>query len=338
MLLLGFQSSFSQNTQGKWLGKITQQPGGYSQLYDLELDLSQRKNIWGESYAFEGDSLRIRIGLSGYIDKDSIRLNESQGWIREDKVPFKWIPCVKQFHLAYRREGDYEYLEGRWTGFSKDDPTSTCFPGRVILSRSVDGLNKFLEEHRDSVVITEPTVTASVVPPVLNFTEDFLNTEPKKITEIIVNQANLQIQLLDYMKVDNDTVSVYLNRNLLAKNIRISKRPTLLNFKLDTRIEFHEVLLYAENLGLVPPNTSELILVDGEIRHRVMIVSDKEKTAAIYLRYKLKKKDEIHISFPFTSFRVFSNFRPELQRYLDGTFTRRCVRSNSTQRAIYLAY
>lgn len=92
------------------------------------------------------------------------------------------------------------------------------------------------------------------------------------------------------MKVDNDTVSVYLNRNLLAKNIRISKRPALLNFKLDTRIEFHEILLYAENLGLVPPNTSELILVDGATRHRVMIVSDKEKTAAVYLRYKPKKK------------------------------------------------
>ncbi|MGB4398743.1 MAG: hypothetical protein WBJ10_05200 [Daejeonella sp.] len=290
MLLLNIQASFSQNIEGKWLGKITQQPGGYSQLYDLEFDLSQRKNIWGESYAFEGDSIRIRIGLSGYIDKDSIRLNESLGWIREDKVPFTWIPCVKQFYLAYRKEGDFEYLEGRWTGFSKDDSRSPCYPGKVILSRSVEGLNKFLEDHRDSVVITEPLVTASVAAPVLDFTSDFLNTEPKKVTEIIVHQPELQIQLVDYMKVDNDTVSVYLNRNLLAKNIRISKRPALLNFRLDTRIEFHEVLLFAENLGLVPPNTSELILVDGENRHRVMIVSDKEKTAAVYLRYKPKKK------------------------------------------------
>lgn len=290
MLLLSFQTSFSQNIQGKWVGKITQQPGGYSQLYDLEFDLSQRKNIWGESFAFEGDSVKIRIGLSGYIDKDSIRLNESLGWIREDKVPFKWIACIKQFHLAYRSEGGFEYLEGRWTGFSKDDSSSPCYPGMVILSRSVEGLNKFLEDRRDSVVTTEPTVTASLDPQVLDFSSNFLNTEPKKVTEIIVTQPDLQIQLVDYMKVDNDTVSVYLNRNLLAKNIRISKRPALLNFRLDTRIEFHEILLYAENLGLVPPNTSELILVDGENRHRVMIVSDKEKTAAVYLRYKPKKK------------------------------------------------
>jgi hypothetical protein len=283
------QNTFSQSIQGKWVGKITQQPGGYSQLYDLELDLTQRKNIWGESYAFEGDSVQIRIGLSGFIAQDSIRLNESAGWLRQDKVPFTWIACVKQFVLAYRKEANFEYLEGTWTGVSIADASDPCFPGKVILSRSLAGLNKFLEDHKDSVIVTEPIVTLSAEPPVLDFKSKFLNTGPKKITEIVVSHPDLQIQIVDYMKVDNDTVSVYLNRNLLAKNIRIDKRPAVLNFKLDTRVEVHELLLYAENLGLVPPNTSEMILVDGEQRHRVMIVSDKEKTAAVYLRYKPKK-------------------------------------------------
>lgn len=290
MLFLGFQSSFSQNIQGKWVGKVTQNPGGYSELYDLELELTQRKNIWGESYAFEGDSVRIRFGLSGYIAKDSIRLSESLGWIREDKVPFSWVACVKQFMLAYRKEGSFEYLEGRWTGVGTDDLSKPCLPGKVILSRTIEGLNKFLEEHKDSVVVTEPILTTNVLPAELDFNPRFLNTEPKKITEIVVNQPDLQIQVVDYMKVDNDTVSVYLNRKLLAKNIRISKRPALLNFKLDTRLGHHEILLFAENLGQIPPNTSELILVDGEKRHRVMIVSDKEKTAAVYLRYKPKAR------------------------------------------------
>jgi hypothetical protein len=282
-------SSYSQTIQGKWVGKITQQPGGYSQLYDLELDLNQRKNIWGDSYAYEGDSVRIRIGLSGFIDKDSIRLSESEGWIREDKVPFSWIACVKKFVLAHQVEGNFEYLEGRWSGVSKEDPSESCVPGKVILSRTVEGLNKFLEDHKDSIIIPEPIATAAIAP-VLDFSPSFLNTEPKKITEITVTQPDLQIQLMDYMKVDNDTVSIYLNRNLLTRNLRIEKRPALISFKLDTRIELHELLLYAENLGQVPPNTSEMILIDGEKRHRVMIVSDKEKTAAVYLKYKPKKR------------------------------------------------
>lgn len=290
IISLSFQYSFSQSIHGKWIGKITQQPGGYSQLYDLELDLNQRKNIWGDSYAFDGDSVKIRIGLSGFFDKDSIRLNESVGWIREDKVPFTWIACVKNFVLAYRKDDNFEYLEGTWTGVNKDDPSDPCFPGKVILSRTIDGLNKFMDDHKDSVIVTEAVTVLNSVPLLLNFSTDFRETTPKKITEIVVNHADLQIQLVDYMKVDNDTVSVYLNRNLLAKNIRIAKRPALLNFRIDTRIELHELLLYAENLGKIPPNTSEMILVDGEKRHRVMIVSDKEKTAAVYLKYKPKKR------------------------------------------------
>jgi hypothetical protein len=158
--------------------------------------------------------------------------------------------------------------------------------GKVILSRSIEGLNKFLEQRKDSVVNTITQNPEPEVPVLVDFNSDFLETEPKKVTEIDVHNADLQIQLLDYLKPDNDTVSVYLNRKILAKDVQISKRPALIKFRIDKRITVHELLLYAENLGLIPPNTSELILIDGETKHRVMIVSDKQKTAAIYLRYK----------------------------------------------------
>jgi len=286
VLSLFLSNAFSQEISGKWYGKLTQGPGGYNDLYDLELNLNQKKHIWGESFASYGNANKIRIGLSGRIDRDSIKLAESIDLIREDIVPWTWVACIKKYHLAYRKDGNFEYLEGTWTGVNKEDPTDACIPGRVILSRSLSGLNLIISELKDSIINTEQIVYQSPEPPIINFSTKFLNTIPKKVTEINVNHSNLQILLLDYMKVDNDTVSVYLNRDLLIKNIRVAKRPAVINFKLDTRIELHEVLLYAENLGLVPPNTSELILIDGETKHRIMIVSDKEKTAALYLRYK----------------------------------------------------
>jgi len=276
----------SQEISGKWYGKLTQGPGGYNDLYDLELNLNQKKQIWGESFASYGHANKVRIGLSGRINGDSIRLAESIDLIREDIVPWTWVACIKKYNLAYRKDGNFEYLEGTWTGVNKEDPTDACIPGRVILSRSLSGLNLLLSELKDSIINTEQIVYQSPEPPIINFSTAFLNTIPKKVTEIYVNHKDLQIMLLDYMKVDNDTVSVYLNRELLTKNIRVAKRPAVITFKLDPRVELHEVLLYAENLGQVPPNTSELILIDGETKHRIMIVSDKEKTAAIYLRYK----------------------------------------------------
>lgn len=286
LLSILYQEILAQNISGKWYGKITQGPGGYSELYDLELNLTQKKSIWGDSNAWMGNVVRIRIGLSGKMKGDSVNLNESLGWIREDVVPWDWVACIKTYDLVYRIDAAYEYLEGTWSGISKDNPKEDCIPGKVILSRSIEGLNKFLEQRKDTLISTIAQNPEPAAPVLVNFNSDFLKTEPKKVTEIDVYNADLQIQLLDYMKPDNDTVSVYLNREILAKNIQISKRPALIKFRIDKRIVLHELLLYAENLGLIPPNTSELILIDGETKHRVMIVSDKQKTAAIYLRYK----------------------------------------------------
>jgi hypothetical protein len=285
LLSLLTSNSFSQEISGKWYGKLTQGPGGYNNLYDLELTLNQKKYVWGESFASYGNTNKIRIGLSGRIKGDSIRLAENKDLIREDVVAWNWVACIKKYNLAYRKDGDLEYLEGTWSGVNKQDSTNVCIPGRVILSRSLAGLDLLLAERKDSIINTEQAVYQRPEPEILNFKTEFLNTFPKKVTEINVYHSNLQIQLLDYMKVDNDTVSVYLNRDLLAKNIRVTKRPTVLNFKLDTRIKLHEVLLYAENLGMVSPNTSELILIDGDRKHRIMIVSDMEKSATIYLKY-----------------------------------------------------
>ena len=283
-------AAFSQNISGKWFGKITQQPGGYSQLYDFQLELNQKKNIWGDSYASMKDSVEIRIGLSGYIDKDTIRLSENRDWVRVDKVPWNWVACIKNINLSYRKENDNEYLEGTWNGVSKDRPYEDCIPGRVILSRTVEGLNQFLYENRDSVIIAARPSTLiknEASPP--DFNTPFMETEAKKVTEIQVHNKDLQLQLIDYLRVDNDTVSIYLDREIMAKNVWISKRPTVINFSLNPGFEMHEILLFAENLGEIPPNTSELLIIDGKDTHRVMIVSDKQKTAAVYLKYKPRK-------------------------------------------------
>ena len=282
-------NAFSQNISGKWYGKITQHPGGYSQLYDFELDLRQTKSISGESLSFMKDSVEIRIGLTGYVDRDTIRLSESRDQVRTDKVPWNWVACIKNINVAYRKEQENEYLEGNWNGVSKERPYDDCIPGSVILSRTVSGLNQFLYENRDSVITASNITPVDDKVTVPDFKTPFLETAIEKVTEIQVHNKNLQLQMLDYLKVDNDTVSVYLNRRILARNVWISKRAAVINFSLDPNIQMHEILLYAENLGEIPPNTSELLIIDGEDTHRVMIVSDKQKTAAVYLKYKPRK-------------------------------------------------
>ncbi len=272
--------SFAQNIAGKWYGKITQIAGGFSELYDLELTLSQKKNISGESYAFIPNVLSVKIGLKGFIDGDSIRLSESLYDIREEFMPVSWIACIKHLNLKYYKQGGNEFLKGVWNGNSKED-RSPCLPGEVILSKSKQALNEFIANdgfQRPYLIDTLPYLP--------DFTPIFLATEIKKVKEVEVHNRQIELRISDYMKVDNDIITIYFNRQAIASKKTISKKQIRLNIDLDKNRDLNEIILFAENLGHIPPNTSQLVIIDGNITHRLVIESDKQKTAAIYLKYK----------------------------------------------------
>lgn len=272
--------AFAQDVSGKWYGKITQGPGGYSQLYNLELDLKQRTGITGESYSYIPDILDARVGLSGSIKGNYIELQEFKDLVKEERLPLTWVLCIKKFVLTYRAEGNIEYLQGDWSGVSKEDGDE-CVPGKIVLARTKQDLQTFFDKGGFNVPIPAP--------PVPVFTSNFNNTTVTKVSEIEVTHPTLQIRLYDYLKVDNDTVSVYLNRTRLAHAEGLSKRAVKIDFQLDPRIDLNELLLFAENLGKIPPNTSLMEIIDGKHTYRLKIESDKQKTAAIYLRYKPSK-------------------------------------------------
>jgi len=283
IFLFLFTTANAQDISGKWYGRITQLPGAYSEQYELELDLKQDRNkIRGESFATIKDTLYIRIGLTGTLDADSIRMQENIQEVRQEVLPYGWLMCVKNIQVGLTRLEDKEYLEGRWSGIGRD--LEACLPGRIILARSKEDLNYYLLNHR-----TPPpqiTPVSQIVPTNEDFSTPFLNTEARKVAEITVSNRTLQLQVRDYRKIDNDTISVYLNRESLIKNVRIARKIISIDFALNSERELNELLLYAENLGRIPPNTSQLVLVDGDKTHRIMIESDKQKSAAIYIRFK----------------------------------------------------
>ncbi|MFD2162578.1 hypothetical protein ACFSJU_09265 [Paradesertivirga mongoliensis] len=272
---------WGQNISGKWYGKIIQGPGELCQICNFELELSHRKKISGESYTFIKDTSDIRIGLFGFLLGDSIKLEESENYIYRSKRPPGWDICIKSFTLKYHKVGQDEFLLGRGTGVTLDD--SVCIPAQIVLSKTKTALNAYLHDPSAVQLAINSPPNLSVLP---NFTPVFLNTSLKTVKEIEVRNRSLELRINDYMNVDNDTVSIYFNRDIVANKQRISKKQVRLNINLDSRLELNEIILFAENLGRIPPNTSQLLIVDGANTHRLMIESDKQKSAAIYLKYK----------------------------------------------------
>ncbi len=98
---------------------------------------------------------------------------------------------------------------------------------------------------------------------------------------------SLVISLFDNGEVDGDTVSVILNNKII-----ISKRELTAN-AITTTIyitpdlgDSLQLVLFAENLGSIPPNTGLLTVRDGNNRYEIRFTGDLQKNSAIILRKK----------------------------------------------------
>jgi type IV secretory pathway VirB9-like protein len=68
---------------------------------------------------------------------------------------------------------------------------------------------------------------------------------------------------------------------------RLSTEPISLNVTMTE--DDNELIMYAENLGSIPPNTALMIVTVGDKRYEVNISSTEQTNGAVRFRYKSQK-------------------------------------------------
>lgn len=109
--------------------------------------------------------------------------------------------------------------------------------------------------------------------------------ENSLVQTLIVNTETVSIKLYDNGEIDDDTISVYLDDKLILANKRLSTVPISLNLKMDESNAEHELVMVAENMGRIPPNTSLMIVTAGDKRYEVRITSTEQKNAMVRFKY-----------------------------------------------------
>ena len=117
-------------------------------------------------------------------------------------------------------------------------------------------------------------------PPVLTTRENAL------VKRIETEAGEISINLYDNAEVDGDTVSVYHNNVQLIGHAGLSQKPVSLRITVDAAHPHHELIMVAENLGSIPPNTSLMIITTGTTRYEVFISSNEKKNAKIVFDLK----------------------------------------------------
>ena len=98
----------------------------------------------------------------------------------------------------------------------------------------------------------------------------------------IVNNE-VTVRLYDNGEIDDDTISVYLDNDLVLSNKRLSASPLTITLKLENGDPEHVLVMVAENMGRIPPNTSYMIAIVGEKRYEANLESTEEISAMIRL-------------------------------------------------------
>lgn len=103
------------------------------------------------------------------------------------------------------------------------------------------------------------------------------------IKQIDTEEGELIIELYDNGEIDGDTVSIYHNNKLVVDHAGISTKPVTVKLKVDQANPHHELIMVADNLGRIPPNTSLMVVTAGKKRYEVFISSSEQKNAKIVI-------------------------------------------------------
>ena len=106
------------------------------------------------------------------------------------------------------------------------------------------------------------------------------------IRSIEVPEAEVMVHLYDNGQVDGDTVSLYFNGKLVVSSKRLSTNPISLPIKLDPARTDNELVMYAENLGSIPPNTALMVVTVGDKRYEVNITSTEQTSGTVRFRLR----------------------------------------------------
>ncbi len=109
----------------------------------------------------------------------------------------------------------------------------------------------------------------------------------KKVEQgrLSVNVKEIMLKLYDNGVVDGDTVSVYYNGKLIVNKQRLSEKPIEIPITLEDNVSAHEIVLFAENLGGIAPNTALVVVTAGKKRYELRSSADLSKNAVLVFEY-----------------------------------------------------
>lgn len=284
-------------------------------LQQYEIGLSEYKGkITGYSYTtfVANDTFYYGIrSVKAYVKDDKLIIQDVK--LLANNFPEDPSKGVKRLLLIPLNEQDSIIsLNGTWETNKTKQYYSVS--GSLALRRSNDSAKSELITHLKNLkIITDPVskpVAFAKSKPVKVKTEPEIKKQPEVKTETVINTVaenkplpfdkrkdalpqifdvesdSLILSFYDNGIVDGDSISVYMNGKIIVPSTKLSAIAT----KKVIRFTENEarIVLVADNLGTIPPNTGLLVIRDGDKTYQVNFRADMQTNSAVIIRKKQK--------------------------------------------------
>jgi|GWRWMinimDraft_12_1066020.scaffolds.fasta_scaffold06642_1 hypothetical protein len=262
-------------------GKYFLQNSGSHSLMKLNLNY---KYVKGE------EILEERPGIAS-IFPDFFRDFGGNGFFKID--PFPQQQTSSQFvNIKKVVDQPYELIELMKDCIARDRKKTDTTTKKSQTPTLIDSIPPVI-----TIVIPEkPTNSLPSVldTPVITKTDNQI--APKTISQrknveqsrIEVNVKTLNLKVYDNAIMDGDTVSILYNGRMLVTHQLLTEKGIELNIELDDKQTRHEITLFAENLGSIPPNTALVVITAGDKRYELFASASLEENAVLVFEYKPK--------------------------------------------------
>ena len=262
----------AEDLTGIWKGRLTQDPGGCYPEYSVEFQINFSNNmVSGRIYDYYDTTKYVKLSFTGTYNPLSRRLLLTEQNVLQYSIPADCIPCIKTYELQYLNDGKDEILSGEWKGHIVERQKN-CPPGKIILKKAVQS---------DFPVDIEQTDSLARI-------QEFLHVESRTkdvVKTVFVDVPQIKIELYDNAEIDNDTITVFVNDKMLLYHQRLTEKPLTLYVNAFPGIAY-ELVMYADNLGLIPPNTALMVITAGKKKMDVFLSSSEQKSAAVRFVYR----------------------------------------------------
>ncbi len=274
-------------------------------------DQNTNSAVWWDDQLLEEKSGRFNISVPGKIPMLSradfncpgggkMMLDGKASYKEEEDKPKGDVDLDKTTTTQFKDEWDYVidnytvggndpdiidsitnfYQQSTTNKIPTEKPVETISKEKQVVAVPV--VQKIIPKT-EPVVEKSQTVVISQPEKPLTIEEKFITRKKVFIKDIPVSGDSVELRFYDNAEIDGDSISLFLNDRLLFQNIRLTGNAYTIKLAVSELNTTNELIMVAENLGSIPPNTSYMVAIINNERHDAYLASSEGSSAMIRL-------------------------------------------------------